>query len=187
MILLTATDGGLSVDSMSDDFKKRIQASIDKFQKKQLPKKPRAKPNGKPEEKVVKEILAYLRSLGFSLSIIEAKATYSEASGTYRGSTVKAGYPDISGCTPNGLAVYVEAKAPGKRSTLREDQRIFLIEKIKNNCFAICADSVKYCESIVERFRACNSSLEKQALLLSELPRQADWERENLDSPIFED
>jgi len=170
---------------MSDEIKNRIIKSIAKYQEKQIPKAPRAKPNGKPEEKVVKEILAYFRGLGFSLNVVEAKASFSETAQAYRSSTVKAGFADLVGNSPMGLATYIEVKSKGRRSTLREDQRIFLIDKIKTNSFAICADSVQYCQDIISKFKSCSTIHEKQDLLLKALP--SNKRSLDDDAPIFED
>jgi hypothetical protein len=46
------------------------------------------------------------------------------------------------GITPNGQPVYVEFKAPNRRSTLRPKQREFLLSKIRCYGFAVVVDSV---------------------------------------------
>ncbi len=53
----------------------------------------------------------------------------------------EAGYPDISGHTSDGKAVYWEVKRHGGRATT--EQRLFIDQAIKNGCLAgigTCAD-----------------------------------------------
>ena len=63
---------------LMDDVKKRIQKATEKFAKKQLPSQKRSKKNQTPEEDAVNEILSYCRSLGWSLNVVESKATFSQ-------------------------------------------------------------------------------------------------------------
>ena len=113
------------------------------------------------------ELKKYLSGLGWDITIIEAKANYSEESGRYTHGAVASGYPDLSGDMPGGLAVYIETKAPGKRSTIRPAQHAFLIRKISNGCFAICCDSIVYFDRVFSEWQASGN---RKALLLKELP-----------------
>lgn len=162
-----------------DDAKKRIEAAIHKWSKKQLPKPERKKKNDKPEARFVLELKKYLTELGWDVTIIEAKANYSEESGRYTHGAVASGYPDISGNLPNGLACYIETKAPGKRSTIRPAQHEFLTRKISTNCFAICCDSIEYFEKVFSEWQTSQS---RKALLLKELPTLAARFRDSDDS-----
>lgn len=152
------------------DHKKRIENAIHKWSAKQLPKPARKKSNDKPEARFVLELKKHLTNLGWDVTIIEAKANYSQESGRYTHGAVASGYPDLSGNTPDGIAVYIETKAPGKRSTIRPAQHEFLIRKISTNCFSICCDSISYFERV---FNEWKTSPNRKALLLKELPKLA--------------
>lgn len=126
------------------DHRSRIESAINKYLKRQQTgrSEPKRK-NKKPEDITVGECKSWYKRHGFDMSIIESKASYSQASGRYTSFTVESGYSDSSGNDKHGNAVYVEFKARGKRSTLREGQRDFLLRKIKTNCFAVCVDSAE--------------------------------------------
>lgn len=142
--------------------------------------KPRAT-NKTPEKDFVKLILKHLRSLGWSVDIVDSAAVYSKEAGMYLNSMARVGMSDIVGNTPTGVAVFIEAKAPSKRSTVRPDQREFLIQKIDTNCFAIVCDSVEYFERV---FNAWIKSENKKALLLKELPElSGKWKDDG--EPLF--
>lgn len=100
--------------------------------------------NKSPEKTVVKEILSACRSIGFNLDVIEASGYDRMKKAMVHDSKVTPGYSDISGNSNLGLAVYIEAKAPGKRASLRDAQRAFLENKIKSGAFACVADSAEY-------------------------------------------
>jgi hypothetical protein len=155
---------------MDDDRKKRVEAATQKWSEKQLPKPPRKKSNDKPEARFALELKKYLTNLGWDMTIIEAKANFSESSNRYTHGAVAAGYPDLSGNMPNGIAVYIETKAPGNRSTIRPAQHAFLLRKISTNCFAICCDSLKYFDRV---FTEWNESNNPKAFLIKELPNLA--------------
>lgn len=95
----------------------------------------------KPEKIVEKQVMAMAKQIGLDLSVVESKAKYSKALGIYRQSETESGYSDISGNTPDGIAVFVELKAPGKIRNLSPQQRSFLLRKIEAGCFACCVDS----------------------------------------------
>lgn len=133
--------------------------------------------NGKPEAEFLLKLRRHLKSIGWSVHIIEAKASYSEDSGRYTHGAVSSGYPDLSGNMPNGLAVYLEVKAPGKRSTIRPAQHQFLIDKINTNCFAIVCDSIEYFDSTFSKWQSTDM---KKAYLLRELPELAPRYQDDL-------
>jgi hypothetical protein len=137
------------------------------------------KKNKKPEQQVVDEIHKWLKKHGFDCNTVEAKATWSEG-GFYKSSTVAPGFSDIAGNDRNGFAVFIEAKAPGKRSTLRPSQREFLLRKIKTNCFAVVADSVGFLSTAYDEW--CNlGGEEAQKYLFGLLPKT----RSGDDDPLF--
>lgn len=151
---------------------------------KTLPKAPRKKP-GKPEvELTLLPLKKHLEAKEWSMTIIEAKANFSEESGRYTWGAVEPGFPDLSGNMPTGLAVFIEVKAPGKRSTIRPAQREFLLRKIATNCFAICCDSIEYFERVFGEWQKAEN---KKALLLRELPELAKKWRDDMDADLWFD
>lgn len=134
----------------NDELKDRIRTSILKFEQKQWDEiNPRKKDgttkkrnkNKRPEAEIVKAIKRWLKSNGFSVNTVEAKATFDPGTGRYLTGQVERGFSDILACDPRGFACYIEVKAPGKRAALAEHQREFLIDKIDHNAFAGVFDS----------------------------------------------
>lgn len=137
------------------------------------------KKNKKPEKVVEKDCLDWLDKHGFSINVVESKAVYSKAAGNYiRGQTV-AGFPDLVGNDKDGHAVFIELKAPGKRSTIRPAQVDFLLNKIKTNCFAVCVDSVAYLSTAYALWSELEGENAKE-YLHSLLPK-----KRKDDSPLF--
>ena len=127
--------------------------------------------NKKPEEEVVKDILRWSARQGWSIHRVESKAVYSAGAGRYlRGQTI-AGLSDLVGNDSEGRGVYVEAKAPGKCSTLRPGQAVFLKEKIRTNCFAVCCDSVQLLEEYYKAW--CSLGMvDRHKYLMNLLPKK---------------
>jgi len=123
-----------------ESVKKALDKYLAKEAKKSIPKP--KKNNKKPEQEVVKKVLSWCNSNGLSVNEIEAKAVYNERVGHYIRGQVAPGYPDISGNTSYGVAVYIEVKSKGRRSTLKPHQQNFLIDKINTHCFAVCIDDI---------------------------------------------
>lgn len=149
---------------MDDSYKKRVWESINKFSSRGLKQKRKYQNKEGP---VALAIYNHLKSLGWSVDIIEVKGSYNAEAGRYLSGKTRAGYADISGNTPNGIACYIEVKAKDRRNTLKDHQRDFLIEKISTNSFAIVADSIPY---LMECIKGWESSMSKKAYLLSLLP-----------------
>ena len=167
---------------MSYDYKKSVQAAVEKFNEKNDPNysKPTRK-NQKPEEEFIhNELVPFLKSINIDHNVIEAKSTFSEKSQRYTMQSVAPGYPDISGNFPNGLALFIEVKAPGCRTRLRDDQREFLIRKINSNCFACVTDSIEHLTNLIEKFKTTDN---RKSLLLNDLPLQ----KEKKDQDLFWD
>jgi len=99
-------------------------------------------PNKAPEQEVVRRILWWSKQKGWDLDVVESKAVYNESAGRYLTGQARKGFPDIVGNTAQGRAVFIEAKAPGKRYTLRHAQREILVKKIWRGCFAVCVDNI---------------------------------------------
>jgi hypothetical protein len=151
------------------DLKKRVESAMLNFSKKQLPNKKRAK-NRNVEGPVVLEIKNKLFELGFSLDIVEAKATWNERAGRYMSSQAVPGFPDLCGTGPDGESVWIEVKARGKRYTIRPAQFNFLLEKIKQGAFAVCADSSAYVIDCFNKWKTLDR-VARQNFLISELPK----------------
>jgi hypothetical protein len=127
--------------AMSANFRDRVRGALEKHHAKQI-KTRRTKPNGKPEKAVEKSCLDWLRAHGFSVNVVESKAVFNAQAGRYIRGQADQGFADCVGCFNNGLAVFIEFKAPGRLATLRPAQKAFLREKIDCGAFAVVADGV---------------------------------------------
>lgn len=160
-----------------DDHKKRIQLAIEKFIKKNNPKRLTRK-NLSPERDLQKELIKHLNSIGWSVQSVESKSTFDPRSGRYVGVAAKHGTSDLVGNDSNGCAVFIELKAPGRIGTLREKQREFLIQKIKSNAFACVIDSLSLLIDIYSKWSLLPLGVERQKFLTSLLPK------EKIDPPL---
>ena len=154
------------------DYRSRVKKALAGFEKRQeIEIKPRRK-NKKPEKAVEQEILLWCRQKGFDVDVVESKAKFNTITGLYTGKATIPGMSDILGNTSDGRAVFIELKAKGRRvgSALREEQRAFLIRKIKGSCFAVVTDSIEYIEDIWMKYQALFPH-ERIPFLLSELPK----------------
>lgn len=134
------------------DYQDRIRKSIEAFNEKNDPAR-KKRSNSKPEKKVEADCLKWLRDSGFSIDVFESKATYNPNSGRYISQSMKSGITDSIGCDPFGHACFIEFKAPGRLSTLRENQRDFLVEKINHGAFGCVVDSVEKLVWIYKRWK----------------------------------
>jgi len=151
------------------DYKKNVMAAIAKYEKKHSVKTDYQKRhNQAPEKQVVHEIMIWAKGHGFDLSIIDSRAVYSPETRKYTSRTTSEVMPDIIGNMEH-LAVYIEAKAPGKRSRTSDAQKMFLERKILCGCFACVADSVDTLRELWEQFLVLNPN-EAKVFLLSKIP-----------------
>lgn len=135
-----------------DDNKKRIERAILKHHERAARRDGNsARKNNKPEQSVVKEVLKWAKSRGLDLHVVESKAVYSASAGRYLHSQTSESLPDLLG-NYQGLSVWIECKAKGRVSTLKEHQRAFLARKATQNCFACVTDSVKRLENYFDTF-----------------------------------
>ena len=124
------------------EYKRRVQNSILKAADKTLKLlKGPSRRNAHPEKDVEKACVQLMRSWNWVVQIIESKACYNPSVGRWIGQSAKQGTSDCLGVTSTGVAVAIEFKADGKLSTLRENQREFLIERINQYSFAVVVDS----------------------------------------------
>lgn len=171
-----------------EEYKKRIQAALHRHAMRTMPKpiKKRKKTNSNPEGEFVLKLKAHIeKTYGWSIDIVEAKGVYNEEAGRYLHGKTRPGFPDMVGNMLDGTSVWIEAKAPGKRKTISIEQRDFLIEKIDQNCFGICCDSILYFEKVLREWKQSNC---KKAYLLKELPELAPKLKAMVDddSELFE-
>lgn len=144
------------------------------LQKSTTSKKPKRK-NGKPEAKVVAAIMQYCKLQGWSLKVYESKAKRimtSSGDVRWKSSGLAFGTPDIMGIDDKGIYIAIEAKAPGKRATVREGQREFCLDIIKHKGFAVIADSVDYVAKVYEKWTKLEEPF-KTRYLIDELPTVA--------------
>lgn len=130
--------------SSNEDHKLRVVEAIERFSKRQEGLKKPKRRNKKPEEEVVQALLRFYAENGFFVNRYESKAKYQN--GVYRSSGLDYGTPDLLGVDPNGYIHAVEVKAKGRRSTLRDAQREFLLKVIERNGFAYVCDDVEKLE-----------------------------------------
>lgn len=165
------------------DHKSRAKKAIENYINKHETYRPK-KRNQKPEEVFIHNLLMpWLEANGFSCNVVESKSSYSKDRQRYISQNAKPGISDIFGNYKNGLATFIEAKAPTCRNTLRDNQREFLICKINSGAFAVCTDSIEYIDKVWTHFKTLpfESRIE---YLLSELPKQKQRESDDL---LFED
>lgn len=154
-----------------EETKKRLQESIATFCRKNDPNRPKKK-NNSPEKEFVKKLITHLKQKGFHVSVVEAKATYNEKAGRYMSSPASSsGFCDIVGNDPSGRAVFIEAKAEGKRATIRANQYEFLLSKIESNCFAVCVDSLTFFDTLYSGFCSLQTLQERKQYLKNYLPK----------------
>lgn len=145
--------------------------------------------NKKPEKEAVKKLVNYCAKNRIHIHRVEAKGRWSAEAGTYIKSETESGYPDLSGNTHFGVAVYIEAKAVGKRSNLSLKQYLFLEKKIKQGCFATVADTPEKLNIIYTGWllfikKGNHKGAEK--FLLESLPKKKGIKEVlNNDEPIF--
>lgn len=124
--------------------------------------------NRKPEARVVIDILQWCKLKEWQVQRIESKNTYNPKAGRWVSSPTAPGTPDIIGTLPTGVFVAIEVKAPGRLTTLRDNQREFLLQKINSNAFALVTDSVARLEKIYNHWKTL-SGVEARDYLRTEL------------------
>ena len=170
-------------DPKLEDFLKGRKGSVDalrKFYEKDA-RRPTGRTNEKPEREVQKAIFGWAKQNGIDLYVTDA-ASHNQR---YDASPFEQGHSDLSGDDPNGIAVYIECKAPGKMSTLSFNQYLFLKRKIERGCFAIHTDNPTRAESLYRRFLSLtHEGLHSvaQSELIGELPQKHKDEEKRRES-----
>lgn len=149
--------------------------ALERYLKRQLRGNKRAKreKNESPEKAVEKEVVRWLASAGFCVSVVESKAVYSPSAGRYLRGQTEPGFTDICGVTPTGIGCFIELKAPGRKSTIRPAQVDFIQRKIKKNAFACCVDSFTDLADVYRTWSMLlkESDVRAQEFLISRLPK----------------
>lgn len=137
-----------------DDVKQRIRNAVESFSRKQIDAgKTSCKTYSHPEREVQAEIIKWCRAQKISIDIVSAQNVWDHKTEGYTQQVVRSGFSDAVGVMENGRAIFLEFKAPGKRNTLKEHQREFLIEKIEHNAFACCTDSVEHLKNLLFKWK----------------------------------
>jgi|CXWL01.1.fsa_nt_gi hypothetical protein len=161
-----------------------VKSALEKYSRKHsgiIKKRQVKSKNERPEKAVEKEVIQWCKIKGFSVSVVEAKAVYSQSAGMYLRGPVEAGFADIVGCTNNGTACFIELKAIGKRSTLSKLQYNFLMSKINLGSFAVCVDSASYLNTVFDIWSSIVNVDARKQYLIDLLPDKSDKD----DEPIF--
>lgn len=153
---------------------KALQRFMEKAARRATPKA--RKTQGRPEKAVQLACVSWMRSNGFAVNNIEAKGQWSPKAQRFLRGPTDPGVPDILGTTPQGYACACEIKAPGRKSTLRTNQRLYLVSVIERGGFGVCTDSVADLEKTHAEWthrRAMDPQLGR-AYLLRQLPQAKD-------------
>lgn len=120
-----------------------------------------------------------MRDNGWSVDVMESKSFWNSKAQAWTQHGLKEGTPDVVGCSNEGIAVFIELKAPGRLSTLRESQRHFLEKKIMANSFAVVVDSIDRLSSLYNQWMVMRKELrliDMRNFLLSYLPKNKNIE-----------
>lgn len=154
-------------------YKDRIRNAMGRFEKRYAPKGP-PKKNKKPEKEAVQLVKSWLERSQFSVSVVEAKAVYSEARRAYLRGQVEPGFPDIVGCDRQGTAAFIEVKAKNRKFTAKPHQIAFLREKIALGCFGCVTDCPEHLALLYEGWLKARQVSKELAVqfLLKNLPQK---------------
>jgi hypothetical protein len=121
-----------------------VKSALEKYSKRFANVKKKKSKNKAPEKEVQKEIVLWLMSCGFDVSVVESKAVYSRSANRYLRGQTEPGFSDLAGVTPNGIGCFIELKAVGKIANVSRAQHDFINRKIRLGAFACVVDSVSY-------------------------------------------
>lgn len=78
----------------------------------------------------------------------------------------------LQGCTPAGLACFIQARAPRQHRRINRKERDFLVERISKGSFGAVVDSVEILEKTWREFQNLHHMAPHyaKAFLLKELP-----------------
>jgi hypothetical protein len=165
---------------MDENRKSNVRRAVENYYKRQEPQPTKNKiAYHKPEKEVEAACLKWMRSRHWDVRIYESKSTYDPRAGRYISQSMKAGNADCMGNLPDGVAVIVEFKAPGRLSNFASSknyrQAKFVQDKIMGGCFACVTDSVERLQGIYMTWaglRAEGDLNGAKLYLLGKLPTQ---------------
>ena len=167
-----------------------VKNAVLKYSKKHMPKQKRL--NKKPEKVTEKQILCLAPLLHLDLTVVESKATYNPAAGRYMRSPTSESVSDLVGNTHEGVSVWIELKALGKKSAINSTkqyhQRVFLERKIRAGCFACVTDSAEDLRHTFYGWTRARRHSNKAAVeyLLGALPKARTKPIKEDDGPLFD-
>lgn len=128
--------------------------------------------NSGPEKYVETEVLSWANRMGFDLTVVDTSAVWNPIANRYLRRQASESLPDLIG-NYGSLSVWIELKAPGKRSAInsQKHQRHFLIRKIKQGCFAVVTDGVAHLSQIWHKYKAAQH-FDRKAILIEDLPQE---------------
>lgn len=151
-----------------------VKDALMKYSQKELTKIKRQQCQGRknksPERDTEKEIKKWAEENGVDLTKVNSKTTYSEGGHYFNKPVDEFGFSDFVG-NHGEVAVYVEAKARGKRSAASGKQIEFLTRKIMAGCFACVSDGSEHLNNLFYRCKG-RSKNERIRLLLADLPKK---------------
>ena len=151
-----------------------VKEALEKYSRRHLGIKKERQKNSKPEKEVESKVVAWCRSNGFEMSVIESKAVFNRAAGRYIKGQTDAGHCDMAGIIGDGsgCGAFIELKAPNKVKNISPAQYDFLLAKINKGAFGCCIDSVELLNKIYYGWLQLKhkNPLEAKAYLISFLP-----------------
>lgn len=139
---------------MPNDYKSGVRKAMEKYHQKQMPSTKPKRKNERPEKEVEKAVLRHLRANGYFVEVVESKAVFSQSAGRFLQGQARAGFVDVVGCNPQGQFVALELKAQGRLSSLRPEQREFLVNAISRGGFGCAVDSVERLEMVLQSYKS---------------------------------
>ena len=154
---------------MNDDFKDRIRAAIGKHEARnsEFIGKPKVrKKRETPEDDITRPQVKFFCKQ-HNIMVFEIQSSTYDRVNKYKSREQHApiGFPDLCGIGPNGEAIFIELKAPGKRSNLSPAQYIFLLEAINHGAFACATDGIEHLSSLWSKWKSTNKDV-----LVADLP-----------------
>ena len=161
---------------MDEEYKARIikatEKSISKLEKHKTVRSGKNKTRNAPEKKLEKEIVPWLKSSGFDMSVVD-----SSEYGVWFAKKTSESMPDMVGDLELSDALvpaYIELKAPGSRGRVSVPQWLFLKRKISRGAFGCVTDSIEHIRSLLNKWLAGGRD---PMILLDDLPMNAEIKR----------
>ena len=132
--------------------------------------------NSGPEKLIVEpQVLLFGRQVGMDLSVVDTSAVWNPVAKRYLRRQASESLPDVIG-NYNHVSVWIELKAPGKRSSINakqnRHQRDFLVRKIQQGCFACVTDGIDHLRRLFFKWKNSPSMIDRVAILMGDLPSE---------------